>query len=154
MALSEREQQMLDQMEQALYAEDPRVASSMKGDGPTPEQRRRRVLGLVGVLAGVGLVFLGVITTMWVGVAGFAVIVASIAYMVSSGSDEDQATLGVVGDDGSITSITTARPPRRRRRAKGGASAVPSRGAKRPQRSGPFMQRLEQRWDERRERGY
>ncbi|EBF6878346.1 DUF3040 domain-containing protein, partial [Salmonella enterica subsp. enterica serovar Saintpaul] len=33
MPLSEHEQQLLEQMEQALYAEDPKFASQMQGAG-------------------------------------------------------------------------------------------------------------------------
>ena len=33
MPLSEHEQKMLEQMEQALYAEDPKFASQMQGAG-------------------------------------------------------------------------------------------------------------------------
>ena len=71
MALSEREQQMLEEMEQALYAEDPRFATSMKGGPLGGDLRRRRIIGAVGVVAGLGLVLLGVSTSVWVGVAGF-----------------------------------------------------------------------------------
>ena len=52
MALSEREQQMLEEMEQALYAEDPRFATSMKGGPLGGDLRRRRIIGAVGVIAG------------------------------------------------------------------------------------------------------
>ena len=59
MPLSEHEQRMLEQLEQALAAEDPKFASSMEGSrrgGPT---RLRWIIGVVGVLAGLGLVLVG-----------------------------------------------------------------------------------------------
>ena len=42
MPLSEHEQRMLDQIESALYAEDPKFASSVRGGTlRTPSMRRR-----------------------------------------------------------------------------------------------------------------
>src|SRR5689334_25326762 len=81
--LSEHEQQLLEQMEQALYAEDPKFASQMQGAGARAAARRRRVIGVVGVVLGLGLVLVGVSTTMWVGVAGFAIMVASVAFALT-----------------------------------------------------------------------
>lgn len=147
MALSEREQQMLDEMEQALYAEDPRFASSMKGGAASAEQRRRRIIGGVGVLVGLGLVILGVSTSVWVGVAGFAVIVASVALALAP---EREGGLAAVRPDGTLG---TARRPGGVGRA-GRSSRPGGSSPRRPQRSGTFMERLEQRWERRRESGY
>src|SRR5689334_350852 len=77
--LSEHEQQLLEQMEQALYAHNPKFASQMQGARATSAARRRRIVGIVGVRLGQGLVHVGVNTTMWIGVAGFAIMVASVA---------------------------------------------------------------------------
>src|ERR687898_2326503 len=78
--LSDHEQKMLEQMEQALAAEDPKFASQMQGSSLASLQRRRWVIGAVGVVAGLGLVLVGVNTTMWVGAIGFAVMVASAVF--------------------------------------------------------------------------
>src|SRR5690606_37321029 len=78
--LSEHEQRMLEQLEQALAAEDPKFASSMEGSrrgGPT---RLRWIVGVVGVLVGLGLVLIGIQTTLLVGAAGLAVMVAAVAF--------------------------------------------------------------------------
>ena len=40
MALSEREQKLLEQMEQALYAEDPRFATRIRTHGDGSSKRR------------------------------------------------------------------------------------------------------------------
>ena len=93
MPLSDHEQKMLDQMEQALAAEDPKFASQMQGSGLAALQRRRWVVGVIGVLAGLGLVLVGINTTMWVGAVGFAVMVAAVAYAVTP---PRKAKLGVV----------------------------------------------------------
>ncbi|WP_137723802.1 DUF3040 domain-containing protein [Prescottella subtropica] len=62
MPLSEHEQRMLDQIESALYAEDPKFASTVRGGRMRAPSGRRRlqavalfVLGLVLLVAGVAL---------------------------------------------------------------------------------------------------
>lgn len=62
MPLSEHEQRMLDQIESALYAEDPKFASSVRGGRLRTTSSKRRlqasalfVLGLVLLIAGVAL---------------------------------------------------------------------------------------------------
>ncbi len=97
--LSDHEQKMLEQMEQALAAEDPKFASQMQSRGLAALQRRRWVVGVIGVLAGLGLVLVGVNTTMWVGAAGFAVMVAAAVY---AATPPRKAKLGVVGDGGDV----------------------------------------------------
>ncbi|MDI9914295.1 DUF3040 domain-containing protein [Rhodococcus sp. IEGM 1379] len=64
MPLSEHEQRMLDQIESALYAEDPKFASNVRGGRMRAPSSRRRfqaaallVLGLVLLIAGVALPF-------------------------------------------------------------------------------------------------
>ncbi|TCN51668.1 DUF3040 family protein [Rhodococcus sp. SMB37] len=62
MPLSEHEQRMLDQIESALYAEDPKFASTVRGKRMGMASNRRRlqagalfVLGLTLLIAGVAL---------------------------------------------------------------------------------------------------
>ncbi|MGW6374938.1 DUF3040 domain-containing protein [Rhodococcus sp. NPDC055112] len=64
MPLSEHEQRMLDQIESALYAEDPKFASSVRGGRMRAASSKRRLqagalffLGLVLLVAGVALPF-------------------------------------------------------------------------------------------------
>lgn len=99
MPLSDHEQKMLDQMEQQLAAEDPKFASQMQGSGLAALQRRRWVVGVVGLLAGLGLVLVGINTTMWVGAIGFALMVASVAF---AATPPRKARLGVVQQDGGV----------------------------------------------------
>lgn len=146
MALSERERQMLEEMEEAIRAEDPGFASQMngaKGGGGT--DRRRVALGIIGALAGLGLVLLGINTTVWVGVAGFALIVAAVALALTPSRSPDKG-LGVVDDDGSV------KKPTRPRKGGGLPGRGPAKGAKSPK-QGTFMERMEQRWEERRREG-
>ncbi len=82
MPLSEHEQRLLEQMEKALYAEDPKFATSLRSAN-SRASRGRAALGVLGVLIGMGLVLTGVATMMIaIGIAGFAVMLVSafIAY--------------------------------------------------------------------------
>ncbi len=56
MPLSDHEQRMLDEIESALYAEDPKFASSVRGGALRTPTTRRRVQGMA--LFVVGLVML------------------------------------------------------------------------------------------------
>ncbi|KGN42169.1 hypothetical protein N801_01130 [Knoellia aerolata DSM 18566] len=116
---------MLAQLEQALAEEDPKFASSMEGTrrgGPT---RLRWIIGVTGVVVGLGLVLVGINTTMWVGAAGFAVMVAAVAFSLTP---PRRGKLAVVRDDG------TAGPAGSGRRQKSGSG---------------FMDKLDDRWDRR-----
>ncbi|MFQ6170596.1 DUF3040 domain-containing protein [Oryzobacter sp. R7] len=127
MPLSDHEQKMLEQMEQALAAEDPKFASQMQGSSLASLQRRRWVLGGIGVVAGLGLVLVGINTTMWVGAIGFAVMVASAVF---AATPPRRARLGVVRADG-----TAGPAPKGAARRKGGQKS--------------FMDKLDERWERR-----
>ena len=61
MPLSEHEQRMLEQMERALYAEDPKFASALEGSGLRTFTRRRVYLAVRVSCCGVGLLMGGMI---------------------------------------------------------------------------------------------
>lgn len=129
MALSEREQKLLEQMEQALYAEDPRFATKIQSHG-SGRSKRRMVLGFAGVVVGLGLVLLAVLNQMvWLGALGFAVMVAGAVYAFTG--ESHRGISGTVGDDGAVQPTGT----------------VGSKGRSKPR--GGFMDRLEQRWERR-----
>ncbi len=129
MALSEREQKLLQQMEQALYAEDPRFATRIRHATPG-KNRTRLLIGGVGVLVGLGLVVLGVLNQMvWLGAAGFVVMVAAGAYAFAP--DRRTGPTGTVDGAG---------------RVRAGSPAA-ARGQNK--RTGTFMKRLEERWERR-----
>lgn len=80
MPLSEHEQKLLDQMERALYAEDPSFATQMKG---ARGRANKRALMLGGLIAAVGLalVVLGVVMqVILLGGVGFVVMIAGVAW--------------------------------------------------------------------------
>jgi CHASE2 domain-containing sensor protein len=65
---------MLEQMERALYAEDPKFASALEGSGLRTFTRRRFYVAVAGFLAGIGLLIAGMIALRWwISVVGFLV---------------------------------------------------------------------------------
>ncbi|CAN5473476.1 DUF3040 domain-containing protein [soil metagenome] len=134
MPLSEHEQRVLEQMEHALYAEDPRFASNLKKSTPQGPSRRRALLGVVLAVIGLGLVLLGVyLSEIWIGGIGFGTMVLGGVWAFSpSKTGGANPTLSVVGGNGPAKSAGAKKKPK-------------SRG------TGSFMQRMEQRWDRRRD---
>lgn len=61
MPLSEHEQRLLDQIERALYAEDPKFASSVRGARLRKPARRRRLQGIALLVVGLVMLVLGVV---------------------------------------------------------------------------------------------
>lgn len=147
MPLSEHEQRLLEQMEQQLSVEDPKFASAMRGSAARVKARRRMILGALGVLVGLGLVLLGVAqVNVPIGVAGFAVMVAGAWLAVTPA--KHKGPVGTVGPDGT----TQPRPARAKAgRTRGAKGRRDGRGSGT---SGTFMQRMEQRWDRRRDQGW
>jgi len=83
MPLSDHEQRLLDQIEQALYAEDPKFASTVRSARGRSRARRSVGLAIFGVVAGLGLVLVGLVATVVVvSVIGFVVVVASCGFAV------------------------------------------------------------------------
>jgi Protein of unknown function (DUF3040) len=130
--LSEHEQRQLEQIERALYAEDPKFAQAVRAKDPRVHYKRRIVEAAIGFLLGVGLLLAGVVFKLTVvGVAGFVVMLACSMWALSSWRHMSGGT-------------TAGRGPARERRAR----AKPPAGPKTR-----FMERLEERWRRRQERG-
>jgi hypothetical protein len=127
--LSEHEQRQLDQIERALYAEDPKFAQAVRAKDPRVHYKRRVVEAAIGFLVGVGLLLAGVISKMTlVGVAGFVVMLACSMWALSSWRHMSGGSTGRPG----LVRDRRTRPP------------VNSRSR--------FMERLEERWRRRQER--
>ncbi len=127
MPLSDNEQRLLEQMERALYAEDPKFASAMRGAKRASGRGRRLALGVSGIVLGLVLLVVGVAQkTVYLSVIGFVVMLAGTAYAVSSQRRP--------GPTGVVSATGTVRPPAGKARRRSTAT---------------FMQRLEQRWDRR-----
>jgi hypothetical protein len=136
--LSEHEQRMLDQIEKALYAEDPKFAQSVRARDPRVHYRRRMIQAAIGFLLGVGLLLAGVvIKEVWMGVAGFLVKLTCAMWALTSWRHMN----------GSIPGPGPTAPARPRRRGRGRGRGRQPRPA-----GESFMERLEERWRRRQER--
>jgi hypothetical protein len=61
MPLSEHEQRQLEQIERALYAEDPKFASTVRGGRLHRPSRRRRLQGIAVFVLGLALLVIGAV---------------------------------------------------------------------------------------------
>ncbi|WP_375498192.1 DUF3040 domain-containing protein [uncultured Jatrophihabitans sp.] len=83
MPLSEHEQRLLDEIEQALYAEDPKFAASVRSARRRSRTRRSLALCILGAIVGLGLVLVGLVFQIIVlSVIGFVMLVGSTGYGV------------------------------------------------------------------------
>lgn len=74
MPLSDDEQRSLDQIERALYEQDPGLAASLGGWPDLRGHRTRLAVGVLALLAGLALLIAGVAAAIiMVGVTGFVV---------------------------------------------------------------------------------
>ena len=135
MPLSEHEQRLLEQMERALYAEDPKFASQLRGRDPRSNFRRRIVLAAVGLIVGIVLLMTGLVAKIiLVSILGFLAMLAAALFAVTSYRGLTNASrLGVVDGAGSV---------RRPQQAAAG---------RRPREHRSFMDRFEQRWNRRKD---
>lgn len=137
MPLSDHEQRLLDQIERALYAEDPKFASTVRATDLRSHLRRRVQRGVALFVVGFGLLLAGVITKIvFVGVIGFVVMLLAALVALTS-----WRRLG-------LRSEVTGRRSTPRRFDPGGASSPRQPGGSHPTKpaKGSFMRRLEERW--------
>ncbi|MGW2620378.1 DUF3040 domain-containing protein [Streptomyces sp. NPDC001500] len=127
MPLSEHEQRMLEQMERALYAEDPKFASALEGSGLRTYTRRRVYQAIAGFLVGIALLMAGMVAKqVWLSVVGFLVMLGC-----------------------AVLAVTGWRKAPKPGEQPAAAGAAPTRGQVRQKRS--MMDRIEQRWQRRRD---
>jgi hypothetical protein len=139
--LSDHEQRVLEQMERALAAEDPKFASSFRGSAARRHTRRRLLLAFAGILVGLAILLCAVVVEaiatrlplqIIVGLAGFAIMLGS-AYMTVTGLRP-----GLIAE--TSTSPSEPHKPAARKSTSAGTSDSTS-----------FMGRFEQRWHRRRD---
>ncbi|HVW80903.1 MAG TPA: DUF3040 domain-containing protein [Mycobacteriales bacterium] len=129
MPLSDHEQRLLEQIEQALYDEDPKFARLYQTSDVRTHYRRRLIRAAVGVVFGLAMLLAAVIVPLIpLGVAGFLVMLASASYGIASWQRMVGQRVG-----GAADRPRRVRLPRR----------VKARGR------GSLMQRLEERWQRR-----
>ncbi len=89
MPLSDHEQRMLDQIESALYAEDPKFASSVRGGNLRAPSARRRLQGAALFVIGLAMLVAGVAfygqnhLILIVSVIGFIAMFAGVVFAVT-----------------------------------------------------------------------
>jgi hypothetical protein len=126
--LSEHEQRLLEQMERALYAEDPKFASSLRQPVIRQGSRKRVALGITVGLIGLALLVTGVAVKLpLIGVLGFVGMLAGAIVALTGGTAVEAGA----------PSASKPAPPGK---AKGSSSP-----------SGGFMGRMEDRWKHRQE---
>ena len=149
MPLSEHEQRLLEQIEQALYAEDPKFASIYQGNDVRTHYRRRVVRASIGLAVGLGMLLAGVvINVIALGVAGFVVMVAAVSFGVASWQRMTGHRMSMPRE----RKVPSESGATRRGGAAPRSGAKPPRGPRGPK--GPkrsVVQRLEDRWQRRQE---
>ncbi len=138
MPLSEHEQRMLEQMERALYAEDPKFATALEGSELRRYTRRRVYQAVAGFLVGIALLMAGMVAQqIWISVVGFLVMLGCAVLAVTgwrkAPKNGEQQELGAAQG------------------SRGGSSGAPTRRQPRAGRS--MMNRIEERWQRRRDEG-
>ena len=127
MPLSDEEARLLHQLEQSLAAEDPDFASTLRGSKFMAHNRRVAVLSALGFIAGLVVMFTGAVTKLtWVGVIGFLLMVGT-AFLFSQAWKRG---IGGRDDDAKAPSGKPGRPQKQ---------------------SGSFVDRMEERWQRRRD---
>jgi DUF3040 family protein len=137
--LSEHEQRQLEQIEQALYREDPKFGRLVRSSDPRVHYKRKLAQALIGVAAGAGLVAAGVVThRVYLEAAGAAVALLALTWAVVSWRRH----------------LARVRPARAKATAKGAKGQVrPSSGHAAQTRRARMMERMEERWRRRQEGG-
>jgi hypothetical protein len=130
--LSEHERRQLEQIEQALRADDPRFADAVAAADPRVHYKRRIIGAALGFLVGVGLLLAGVvINVIPIAVVGFVVMLVCSLWAVTSYRR--------------MAGITAGRVPARDRASGRERRAAQGRRAGKRAGSG-LMERLGERW--------
>jgi predicted metalloprotease len=123
---------MLEQMERALYAEDPKFATALEGSGLRTYTRRRVYQAVVGFLVGIALLMAGMVAQqIWISVVGFLVMLGCAVLAVTGWRKAPKP-----GEQ----------QPGTASRGAGGAPSSRQAGQKRT-----MMNRIEDRWQRRRD---
>ncbi|MGI9155565.1 MAG: DUF3040 domain-containing protein [Marmoricola sp.] len=154
MPLSDEEMRLLEQMERALVEEDPKFASTLRGNRFARATRTRIILAAVAFVVGIaGLMTGAVMRVTVVGIVGFVVMLASATVGLSAWrgrqatSEHESANAEFQAPDSpaGLSLINGGRNARKPRRG-GSPARKPKQG---------LMQRLEERWHRRRDQnGY
>lgn len=161
MPLSEEELRALEQMERAYATEDPSFVSMLQGRTLRRAARMRSLAAGLVFLGGLGMLFGGVMTdagtgSVVLGALGFVVMLASAMIGIAAWRGHQAPEERVSPSDALFDFDDN---PHRFEVIDGGRASKPRRQRK-PQRrpkarkQGTFMQRMEQRWQQRRDQGF
>lgn len=147
MPLSEEELRLLEQMERALVAEDPKFVSALRGTARRKDARRRSMIAGAVFLVGIVVLMTGAVTAnVIVGVVGFVVMLASAVVGLTywraqnapgAAQEGAEAAASPTGDLGLRVVEGGKKPKKRSPRTRRGTNQ-------------PMMQRFEERWRRRR----
>ncbi len=136
MPLSEHEQRQLEQIEQALYREDPKFGRLVRSSDPRVHYKRKLAQSLAGIVIGAGLIAAGLVThRVYLEAAGAALALLSLIWALVSWRRH-------------LARVRPAKPARAKATVKAQAS-----GPRRPgqTRRARMMERMEERWRRRQE---
>jgi len=146
--LSEEELRLLEQMERALVEEDPKFASTLRGTTLRQAARRRALLAGFVFAVGIAVLMGGAISGWWqVGIVGFVIMLGSATLGLSALRGQNLAGQQRSGSDPAAMAHPSGFGV-----IEGGRSR--SRRSVRSKSSGSFMERVEERWRRRRNRGF
>ena len=128
MPLPEHEQRQLQQIEQALYRDDPKFGRRMRASDPRARYGRKLLQALPGAVIGAGLLAAGAVThRAYLDAAGVVIVLLSLVWAVGSWRRYVARARPARSRAGTKTATGTKRRPGQTWRAR-------------------MMERLEQRW--------
>jgi Protein of unknown function (DUF3040) len=128
--LSEHEQRQLEQIEQALYREDPKFGRVVRSSDPRVHYKRRLVQAFLGVLIGAGAVVAGVVThRLYLEGVGAGVVLLSLLW-------------GIISWRRHLARVRPVQAKRSQLRTAGPGQSQPGWRAR-------MMERMEERWNRR-----
>ena len=128
MPLPEDEQRQLQEIERALYKDDPKFARRIRAGGPRVRYKRTLLRVLLGVMIGAGLLAAGAVTHhAYLEAAGLVIVLLSLVAAVATRRRDLAGTRPARSAAGTTAATGTKRRPGQSRRAR-------------------MMERMEQRW--------
>lgn len=146
MPLSEEELRLLEQMERALVAEDPKFASALRGTTVRRNARRRSFIAGGVFLVGVAVLMAGaVLAETVVGIVGFVVMLGSAVVALTYWRGQSAAPASAPDTPEQAFGLSVVEGGKAKKRQPKGRS-----GKSKPS-SQSMMHRFEERWRRRRD---
>jgi len=139
--LSEHEQRLLDQIERALYQEDPKFASTVRQTDLRTHMKRRLVKAALVFAVGFAVLLVGVtrepgLPQALIGIAGFAIMVGALVLAMTAWKRMGQGPVAAAPESDPRGPAPSRRPARPKPSSGGGLL-------------NRFEERWKRRWDER-----